>query len=159
MYLASGVCDARAIENSGAPLGLGVDGSSSNDSSNLVEEIRQALLLQRIGHHTTTIQHTDALRWATLGGARCLGRSDIGRIAPGLQADLALFCLDEFRHSGSHDPLAALVVCGSHRADRVMIGGVWKVQDGHVINIATEHLIHKHNKAAKKLRQQARLES
>ena len=159
MYLASGVCDARAIEDSGAPLGLGVDGSSSNDSSNLVEEIRQALLLQRIGHQSTAIQHTDVLRWATLGGARCLGRSDIGRIVPGLQADLALFCLDEFRYSGSHDPLAALVICGSHRADRVMIGGVWKVQDGHVVDLDIDLLMHQHTEAAKHLRQRAGMES
>ncbi len=66
--------------------------------------------------------HLDALRWATQGSARCLGRADIGEIASGKQADLALFTLDDLRFSGAGDPLAALVLCGAHRADRVMIG-------------------------------------
>ena len=78
----------------------------------------------------SAVTHLDVLRWGTEGSARCLGRDDIGRIAPGLEADLALFTLDEPRFSGAHDPLAALVLCGAHRADRVMIAGRWRVVDG-----------------------------
>ena len=70
-----------------------------------------------------TLSSVPSVRWATQGSARCLGRSDIGAIAIGMQADLALFKLDELRFSGAHDPLAALVMCGAHRADAVMVGG------------------------------------
>ena len=158
MYLASGICPACAIESSGAAVGLGVDGSASNDASNLIEEVRQALLLQRLGSGAEAVSHTDALRWATEGGARCLGRDDIGRIEPGLEADLALFRLDELRHSGGHDPLATLVVCGTGRADRVMVGGTWRVEEGHAADIDETDLIRRHNQAARRLRQLAGLE-
>ena len=123
MVLASGICPTCDLEAAGAPLGLGVDGSASNDSSNMMEAVRHALMIGRLRYGAAALTHLDALRWATEGSARCLGRDDIGRIAPGLQADLALFTLDEPRFSGAHDPLAALVLCGAHRADRVMVGG------------------------------------
>ena len=121
MVLASGHCRTRELEAAGAPVGLGVDGSASNDSSNLMEGVRHALMLNRLTYDAS-VTHLDALRWATKGSARCLGRDDIGEIALGKQADLALFTLDELRFSGAGDPLAALVLCGAHRADRVMIG-------------------------------------
>ena len=158
MSLASGICRVCTLEASGSPLGLGVDGSASNDASNAIEEVRQALMLQRLGSGTAAASHVDALRWATKGGARCLGRDDIGRIEPGLAADLALFRLDELRHSGAHDPLAALVLCGSGRADRVMVGGVWRVEEGRARNIDEPDLIRRHSKAARQLRQRAGLE-
>ncbi|MDP6081309.1 MAG: amidohydrolase family protein, partial [Arenicellales bacterium] len=88
---------------------------------------------------------------------RCLGRDDIGVLAPGKQADLALFKLDELRHSGYHDPLAALVLCGASRADRVMIGGEWKVIDGHAPHIDEADLVQRHTVCAQTLRQRANL--
>ena len=111
-------------------VGLGVDGSASNDASNLMQEVRAAFLLQRSRYGVSKVSHKDALRWATKGSAACVGRTDIGEIAVGKMADLALFKLDELRFSGSGDPLAALVLCGAHRADRVMVGGRWVVEDG-----------------------------
>ena len=123
-----------------------------------MEEIRQALMLQRLGSGTAKVSHVDVLRWATEGGARCLGRDDIGRIERGLEADLALFRLDELRHSGAHDPLAALVLCGAGRADRVMIGGIWRVEEGHAPNIDEPDLIYRHSEAARQLRQRAGLD-
>ena len=120
MVLASGICPTCELEAAGSPLGLGVDGSASNDSSNMMEAIRHALMIG-VCVRADQVTHLDVLRWATQGSARCLGRSDIGRIAEGYEADLALFRLDEPRFSGAHDPLAALVLCGAHRADRVMI--------------------------------------
>jgi 8-oxoguanine deaminase len=89
------------------------------------------------------------LRWGTEGSARCLGRDDIGKIEIGRQADLALFRLDEPRFSGAHDPLAALVLCGAHRADRVMIGGRWRVIDGAPVGLDLEKLIADHREAAR----------
>ena len=153
MILASGCCPVRGLEQAGAPVGLGVDGSASNDSSNLIETSRHAFLLQRLMHGAEHISHKDALRWATRGSAGCLGRDDIGAIAPGLQADLALFRLDELRFSGAGDPLAALVLCGATRADRVMIGGRWVVEDGAIPGLDLPALIHAHSRAAAELHQ------
>lgn len=143
--LASGFCRTRELEAAGAPLGLGVDGSASNDGSNLMEELRHALLVNRLHYRSASaVTARDVIRWATEGSARCLGRSDVGRIAPGLQADLALFKLDALRFSGAHDPVAALVLCGANRADRVMVGGRWRVIDGAVpgLDIAALRLAH-----------------
>ena len=120
--LASGTCPVCAMEQAGVKIGIGVDGSASNDGSNLMQEVRAAFLLQRSRYGVKAVSHIDALRWATKGSAACVGRTDIGEIAVGKMADLALFKLDELRFSGSGDPLAALVLCGAHRADRVMVG-------------------------------------
>ncbi|WP_421857082.1 8-oxoguanine deaminase [Oricola sp.] len=146
--LASGTCRTRELEAAGVKLGLGVDGSASNDSSNMMEGVRHALMAARL-RYDATVTHRDALRWATAGSAACLGRSDIGAIAPGMQADLALFKLDELRFSGAHDPLAALVLCGAHRADRVMIKGRWTVEDGMPVGVDVERLRHEHGGIAK----------
>jgi 8-oxoguanine deaminase len=148
MVLASGQCRTRELEAAGAAVGLGVDGSASNDSSNLMESIRHALMINRLTYDST-ITHLDALRWATKGSARCLGRNDIGEIAVGKQADLALFTLDELRFSGAGDPIAALVLCGAHRADRVMIAGKWRVIDGMPEGIDVAQLRAAHGAAAK----------
>lgn len=149
--LASGFCRTRELEAAGAPVGLGVDGSASNDSSNLMEGVRHAVMTNRLHYGSAAaVSHRDALRWATEGSARCLGRSDIGRIAPGLQADLALFTLDELRFSGGHDPLATLVLCGAHRADRVMVAGRWRVIDGIPIGLDVAELRRLHGEAARR---------
>ena len=148
MVLASGICATLDQEAAGAPIGLGVDGSASNDCSNLIQEVRQALLLQRLRYGSERVSHLDALRWATSGSARCLGRSDIGEIAPGKQADLALFRLDEPRFSGAGDPLAALLLCGAHRADYVMIQGRWVVEQGEIPGLDLEDLMAQHRALA-----------
>ena len=153
MILASGCCPVGRLEAAGAAVGLGVDGSASNDSSNLIETVRHAFLLQRLMHGADQVSHHDALRWATRGSAGCLGRSDIGAIAPGLQADLALFRLDELRYSGAGDPLAALVLCGASRADRVMVAGRWVVEDGQIPGLDVAALIHDHRAASARLLQ------
>jgi 8-oxoguanine deaminase len=149
MVLASGQCRTKELEGAGVTVGLGVDGSASNDNSNLMESVRHALMLGRLTYGAAGITHLDALRWATEGSARCLGRSDIGSIAVGKQADLALFTLDELRFSGAGDPIAALVLCGAYRADRVMIAGEWRVVDGAPINIDIARLRHEHGAAAR----------
>ena len=146
--LASGFCRTRELEGAGVKVGLGVDGSASNDSSNLMEGARHALMLNRL-RYDATVTHFDVLRWATSGSASCLGRSDIGAIAVGKQADLAMFTLDELRFSGAHDPLAALILCGAHRADRVMIAGKWTVEDGMPVGVDIEKLRHEHGAIAK----------
>ena len=149
MVLASGICPTKDLDAAGAPVGLGVDGSASNDSSNMMEALRHALMIGRLRYGASAVTHRDVLRWATEGSARCLGRSDIGRIAVGLEADLAMFTLDEPRFSGAHDPLAALVLCGAHRADRVMVAGRWRVVDGAPVGFDLAALIAAHKVAAK----------
>jgi 8-oxoguanine deaminase len=151
MTLASGQCRTCELEAAGSPVGLGVDGSASNDSSNLIEGVRHALMLNRLTYGAQAVTHLDALRWATEGSAACLGRSDIGRIEPGREADLALFSLDELRFSGAHDPLAALVLCGAYKADRVMVAGRWRVVDGQPLGIETGQLREDHSRLARTL--------
>ena len=149
--LASGTCPVCAMEQAGVKIGIGVDGSASNDGSNLMQEVRAAFLLQRSRYGVSAVSHIDALRWATTGSAACVGRTDIGEIAVGKMADLALFKLDELRFSGSGDPLAALVLCGAHRADRVMVGGRWIVRDGEIPNLDLSALTKRHSAAAHEL--------
>ena len=157
MVLASGICRTCELERAGSPVGLGVDGSASNDCSNMMEAVRHALMIGRLRYGASAITHLDVLRWATEGSARCLGRDDIGRIEAGRQADLALFTLDEPRFSGAHDPLAALVLCGAHRADRVMIAGRWRVIDGQPVGLDLEKLIADHRAGRATIRLIARL--
>ncbi|MEE2997329.1 MAG: 8-oxoguanine deaminase [Pseudomonadota bacterium] len=148
MLLASGMCPAIDLEASGVPVGIGVDGSASEDASNLMQEVRQALQIQRLRYGAAKVSHGDVLRWATSGSAICLGRDDIGRIEVGKQADLSFFRLDEPRFSGAGDPLAALVLCGAHRADRVMVGGDWRVIDEKIVDFDLESLLDEHRAAA-----------
>ena len=140
---------AGDMEKAGVNIGLGVDGSASNDESNLMQEVRAAFLLQRARYGVGRVSHKDALRWATKGSAACVGRPELGEIAVGKAADLALFKLDELRFSGHGDPIAALVLCGAHRADRVMIAGNWKVADGRPIGIDVAKLRAEHGLAAR----------
>ena len=149
--LASGTCPVCVMEAAGVGIGLGVDGSASNDASNLMQEVRAAFLVQRARYRVGKVSHRDALRWATKGSAACVGRNDIGEIALGAMADLALFKLDELRFSGAGDPLAALVLCGAQRADRVMVGGRWIVEDGQIPGLDLADLIRRHSAAAQKL--------
>jgi 8-oxoguanine deaminase len=116
-----------------------------------MQEVRAAFLLQRSRYGVKNVSHADALRWATKGSAACVGRTDIGEIAVGKMADLALFKLDELRFSGSGDPLAALVLCGAHHADRVMVGGRWIVENGEIPDFDLTALVERHSAAARKL--------
>lgn len=151
MRLASGICRAVELEDAGAPVGLGVDGSASNDGSSLAAEIRSALYLQRLRYGASAITPERAYGWATRGSARCLGRDDIGVIDVGKQADLALFSLDDIRYAGAQDPLEALVLCGLERAHQVMVAGRWRVRDGQVIGVDLPALIARQREAAAKL--------
>jgi 8-oxoguanine deaminase len=137
------------MEEAGVAIGLGVDGSASNDESNLMQEVRAAFLLQRARYGVTRVSHKDALRWATRGSAACVGRAELGEIAVGKAADLAFFGLDELRFSGHGDPLAALVLCGAHRADHVMVAGKWAVVDGAIPGLDVADLIRRHSAAAR----------
>lgn len=150
MRLASGTARVLELEDAGVPVGLGVDGSASNDASNMILEARQALYLQRL-QYGADVPVERALGWATRGSAAVLGRPGLGQLAPGMQADLALFRLDDLRFSGSHDPIAALLLCAADRADRVMVGGRWRVVDGQIPGLDIAGLISEHSAAARRL--------
>jgi len=139
------VCE---LIDAGVTVGLGVDGSASNDASNLMQEVRASFLVQRSRYGVTRVSHRDALRWATEGSAACIGRPELGRIEVGAAADLAMFKLDELRFAGAGDPLAALVLCGAHRADRVMAAGQWVVRDGVIPGLNMAALLRRHAAAS-----------
>src|SRR6202171_1430089 len=147
--LGSGCWPVCEMEDAGGSIGLCVDRSASNDESNLMQEVRAAFLLQRARYGVGRVSHKDALRWATKGSAACLGRPELGEIAVGKAADLAVFKLGELRLSGQGDALAALVLCGAHRADRVMVGGYWAVTDGAIPGLDVPDLIRRHSAAAR----------
>ncbi|MFP6847625.1 MAG: 8-oxoguanine deaminase [Pseudomonas sp.] len=151
MRLASGICPTLDLAAAGAPIGIGVDGSASNDASNMILEARQALYIQRLRYGAEKITPELVLGWASKGSAKLLGRTDIGELAVGKQADLALFKLDELRFSGSHDPISALLLCGADKADRMMIGGQWRVIDGQIEGLDVAQLVADHRQAAKEL--------
>ena len=117
--------------DAGGTVGLGVDGSASNDAGNLAAEVRQALLVTRGVHGATSISARAALRVATRGGAACLGRDDIGSIEAGRRADLALFPADGLATAGADaDPVAALVLCRPERVRHLLVEGRFVVRDG-----------------------------
>jgi 8-oxoguanine deaminase len=144
MRLASGIAPIRQMLDARVKVGLGVDGSASNDSGHLLNEARQAMLLQRVNPLPTSpefrgganaLSAREALEIATRGGAAVLGRDDIGGLAPGMVADFAAFRLDDIAFAGAqHDPVAALVFCGSPRGrggyQRAGCRAGWAVDDG-----------------------------
>ncbi len=151
MILASGICPVKELREQGVAVGLGVDGSASNDGSNMIQEVRQAFLIQRLKYGSANVAAEEALSWATKGGAELMHRVDIGEIVEGKQADLALFDMDSPRFSGQHDPLAALVVCGADHAEAVMVAGRWRVKGGELVQGDLKELMAKHQLAANRL--------
>ena len=151
MMLASGTCPVNALQEAGCAVGLAVDGSASNDCSNMAQEVRQAFLLGRLAAGAESMTHERAIGLATSGSAAALGRPTLGRIAVGNPADLALYSLREPRFSGYDDPLAAFVLCGAHAASHVMVGGRWLVENGEAIGIDMEQLMSRHRAASKAL--------
>ncbi|MFM1989121.1 MAG: hypothetical protein RJA99_2078 [Pseudomonadota bacterium] len=130
MRLASGIAPAPAWRRLGLRVGLGVDGSASNDGADLLGEARQAMLLARVGHGPAALRARDALEMATLGGAAVLGRDDLGALVPGLCADLAVFDVSGLEHAGVHDPVAGLLFAAPVRTRWTVVGGRVVVEDG-----------------------------
>lgn len=145
MRLGSGVAPVRRMLDRGVPVGLGVDGSASSDAGNMVSEARQAMLLQRVIGGADALTAREALDMATRGGARVLGRDDIGSLAPGMAADLAAFDLRRIEYSGArHDPAAALVFCGPTPSAYTMVNGRFLIRDGAFTSIDAASLIKRH---------------
>jgi 8-oxoguanine deaminase len=131
MRLASGIAPIPAMLAAGVPVGLGVDGSASNDGADMLNEARQAMLLARVGHGPAALSARQALRLATVGGAQVLGRNDIGVLAPGMAADLAVWDMNRIEYAGAqHDLVAALLFCTPTRTRHTMVNGRLVVRDG-----------------------------
>lgn len=152
MRLASGIAPVREMLDAGVKVGLGVDGSASNDSGHLLAEARQALLLQRARGNPAGMTVREALHIATRGGAAVLGRDDIGAIAPGMCADLVGFRLDTFGFAGGlHDPVASLLLCAPGNVDLSVIHGREIVRDGHLLTTDLPVLTEQHNRHSRQI--------
>ena len=156
MRLGSGVAPIRHLHAAGMRVGVGVDGSASNDCSNLLNETRQMMLLQRVHGGAAAMSATSALWFATRGGASVLGRDDIGVLAPGKAADVVGIRTDSLAMAGGavHDPLAALIFCMPPRVDLTMVGGRMRVRDGRLVDVDVEGLVTRHNRIAARLTMQ-----
>ena len=176
MRLASGIAPVRRLLDAGVPVGLGVDGSASNDGAHMVNEARQAMLLARVGRAMqppeerpnsrgerqtffgcdlgpAEMSARDALALATRGGAQVLGRSDIGYLAPGMCADLALFDMRTLGFAGGavHDPVGALLLCASPQAAWTVVNGRVVVREGQLATLDLGSLLERHNQLARQL--------
>lgn len=151
--LASGICPTLELQEAGCPVGLAVDGSASNDCSNMIQETRQSLLQQRLKYGAEKVTAQTVLGFATKGSAHLMHRGDLGQFRVGAQADIACFSLDALRFSGVGDPLAALVLCGAHRVERLMIAGNWSIEDGTHWKELSHEVIALHQQAAASLAQ------
>lgn len=144
MRLASGIAPVVRMREAGMRVGLGVDGSASNDGGHLLGEARQCMLLQRVGHGPGALSGRAALEIATRGGASVLGRDDIGQIAPGFAADIIAFDLEDIGYAGQHDAVAALVFCAPARVNWSMIDGRVVVEEGRLLTLDTAGLARRH---------------
>nr|AYV89838.1 URA3 isocytosine deaminase [uncultured Pseudomonas sp.] len=152
MRLASGIAPVRRMRDAGVPVGLGVDGSASNDGASMIGEVRQALLLQRVGFGPDAMTAREALEIATLGGAKVLNRDDIGALAPGMVADFVAFDLNHIAYAGAlHDPLAALVFCTPTHVSTSVINGKVVVRDGQLVTVDLPRVLERHNQLARQL--------
>ncbi|BAQ49656.1 MULTISPECIES: 8-oxoguanine deaminase [Methylobacterium] len=152
MRLASGIAPVPRMRCEGVPVGLGVDGSASNDAGHLLGEARQAMLLVRVGHGPAAMTARQALEIATLGGAKVLGRDDIGALAPGMAADCVAFDLRGLSSAGAlHDPVGALVFCAPPAVALSVINGRIVVRDGRLLTLETGLLAERHNALSRRL--------
>jgi cytosine/adenosine deaminase-related metal-dependent hydrolase len=162
MRLASGIAPIKQYRQAGVNVGLGVDGSASNDGSHLLAEVRNAMLLSRMKEGITgyslsndpnrkLMTAREALYLGTRGGAAVLGRKDIGSLEAGKCADFFAVNFNRIEFTGMHDPVSAIVFGQPVRVDYTIVNGKFVVKEGQLATVDEQKLIEKHNKAAKKL--------
>ena len=152
LRLGAGVAPVKELVAAGAPVGLGVDGSASNERSDLFFEVKQALLVARGRGGPRAMTVREALRLGTRGGAAALGRDDIGQLAPGKRADIAVWRTDGLELAGAEtDPVAGLVFSAPHRVDSLYVAGDQVVRDGRLVRADEAEIAREHRKAARKL--------
>lgn len=148
MKLASGVCRVKDLLAAGARVGLAVDGSASNDSSNMWNEMRIAYLLQKLAYGNNGLTAEEVLRLATVGSAEVLGRDDIGFLAPGMAADLIIINFEDLGFAGGqHDPVAAIITCGdSQLVDTTIVNGEVVVREGRLVKVDETEIVRQANR-------------
>lgn len=149
--LGSGIAPVRAMRDAGVRVGLGVDGSASNDAGNLIGEARQAMLLQRVQNGADAMSVREALEIATLGGAQVLGRDDCGSLAPGQRADIAVWDVSGLEAAGAWDPVAVLLLAGPPRVKHLFVEGRQVVRDGRLTTIDLPRVIEEQTRLARAL--------
>jgi cytosine/adenosine deaminase-related metal-dependent hydrolase len=149
--LGSGIAPVRAMRDAGVKVGLGVDGSASNDAGNLVAEARMAMLLQRVALGADAMSARETLEIATLGGAQVLGRDDLGVIAVGKRADVAVWDVSGIESAGAWDPVAALVLCGPTRVKHLVVEGRQVVRDGQIMTLDLPRVLERQRHLARRL--------
>ncbi|WP_333816577.1 8-oxoguanine deaminase [Tabrizicola sp.] len=149
--LGSGIAPVRAMRDAGVKVGLGVDGSASNDAGNLVAEVRMAMLLQRVARGADAMSAREVLEIATLGGAQVLGREDLGSLEPGKRADLAVWDMRGVEAAGSWDPVAALVLCGPTRVRHLVVEGRQVVREGQMQTLDLPRVLERQRQLAARL--------
>ncbi|MES2969482.1 MAG: 8-oxoguanine deaminase [Pseudomonadota bacterium] len=149
--LGSGIAPIRAMRDAGVKVGLGVDGSASNDAGNLIAEARQTLLLQRVANGADAMAAREALEIATLGGAQVLGRNDCGSLQMGKRADIAIWDVSGIEGAGSWDLVASLVLCGPTRVRDLLVEGRQVVRDGQMTTIDLPLVIERQTRLARAL--------
>jgi cytosine/adenosine deaminase-related metal-dependent hydrolase len=150
LRLGAGIAPVRALVEAGCRVGLGVDGSASNERSDLFAEVKQALLVARGRAGPEAMTAREALRLATRGGATVLGRDDIGVLEPGRQADLAIWRTDGLELGGADDLVAGLVFSGPHRVDRLVVGGEDVVRGGALVRADEAEIARAHRAEARR---------
>ncbi|MCU0900079.1 MAG: 8-oxoguanine deaminase [Cypionkella sp.] len=150
--LGSGIAPVRAMRDARVPVGLGVDGSASNDAGNLMAEVRQALLLQRVARGADAMSAREVLEIATRGGAQVLGRNDCGVLAVGKRADVAIWDMAGIEAAGAWDPVAALVLCGPGRVRDLLVEGRRVVAGGQMVTIDVGRIVERQTALARRLR-------
>jgi len=153
MRLGSGIAPVVEMLKAGVKVGLAVDGSASNDSSNMLGEARQALLLQRVRYGADSISAEEVLEMATKGGAKVLGREDIGSLEPGKAADFIGIRLERLEYAGAsvHDPVASLVFCSPVKVDLAVVNGRVVVEDGELLTVDLDEIVRRHNAIARRM--------
>ena len=153
MRLGSGIAPVKKYRAAGVKVGLGLDGSASNDGSHLLGEARQAMLLARVMGDPAGLTAREALEIATIGGAKVLGRDDVGSLEKGKRADFFAINLNRLDYAGAavHDPVAAVLFCAPQNADWVMVDGKWVVKEGALQTVELGWVIERHNKIAVEL--------
>jgi cytosine/adenosine deaminase-related metal-dependent hydrolase len=150
MRLGAGMAPVRELLDAEVRVGLGVDGSASNERGDLFLEVKQALLVARARGGPTALGVRDALRLGTRGGAAVLGRDNVGELSPGKCADFAVWRTDGLELGGADDPVAGLVFSGPHRVDRLYVGGEEVVRDGHLVRAGEDEIAREHRRQARR---------
>ena len=153
MRLGAGIARVRDLLDASVRVGLGVDGSASNERGDLFLEVKQALLVARARGGPKALNPREALRLGTRGSAAVLGRDDIGRLSPGKRADAAVWRTDGLELGGADDPVAGLVFAGPHRVDRLFVGGEEVVREGHLVRADERVIAKEHRRQAERFAQ------